>query len=403
MKAKRADRRCLGIILCLALLLAPAACAYRGYDMPPEEETTPYSTGRMVLQVGIEDLPMPVSQVEYTHWIMPPPYETRPGFSANPTAPPAVGQSAAPQTNQTQENTASPAATAAQPRYHTGVSIQPPSIAQVNAFLAEHPTKRGVGYLDNGSLDAGTRQSALNHVNNIRYIAGVPANVTWDDARTEMAEATAVVMVANGGVDHHPARPAGIPDDVFRMAAEGARNSNLARSNAFDTINGSIRQFLGDSDRSNLAELGHRRWMLNPRLGKTAFAAMGAYCVMTVMDTSNAQAGPEHSVVMYPGQVTPVAYFENRWPWSVSFSGDYNVRAARVTMVRRGDGAAWQFGPGRSDGDFYVNTKTFGQPGCVIFRPWAIYIQAGDVFDIQITGVLKNGQDWLVQYTAQFI
>jgi len=398
-----------GIFICLALISALVACAYQGYELPPEEETTAYSTGRMVLMV--EDLPMPMSQVEYTHWITVP-------QSAVP--PPAVEQSPVAQPPEPSANlpdiSTDPAVNAAQPtaapqapvhqaaaRYHAGISIMPPTIAQVNAFLAGNPTKRGVGYLENGSLDTQTRQSALNHVNNIRYIAGVPANVAWDDAKTEMAEATAVVMVANGNINHYPARPAGISDEVYRMAAEGARTSNLARSSFFDVINGSIRQFLGDSERSNLPELGHRRWMLNPRLGKTAFGALGAYCVMTIMDTSNTQAGPEHSVVMYPGQVTPVDYFQNRWPWSVSFSGEFNIRNARAIMVRRGDGTAWQFGGGRSDGDFYINTVAFGQPGCVIFRPRGIFIKAGDVFDVQITGVLKNGRDWLVQYTVQFI
>lgn len=393
------------VVLCTALVLALAACAYRGYDLPPEEEPTLYSTARLVLMV--EDLDMPISQVEYTQWIYP---AVPPPAAGQPQA---AGQSpAAQQPSSSHEFQEKPAVTAAQPtaapqvpqvRYHTGITILPPSIAEVRAFLAAHPTKYGVGYLANGSLDAATRQGALNHLNSIRYIAGVPANVVWDDAKTEMAEATTVVMVANGGIDHDPPRPKGISDEVFRLASQGARSSNLAISGVFDVINGALRQFLGDSDSGNLAALGHRRWMLNPPLGKTAFGAMGAYCVMTIMDTSNTQAGQEHAIVMYPGQVTPTTFFANSWPWSVSFSGDYSVRQAEVSLARRGDGASWRFGKSRADGDFHINTKKYGQPGCVIFRPRGLYIQTGDIFDVQITGVTRGGKEWLVQYTVQFI
>ena len=406
MKYKRRKQpRCLGVVLCAALVLALAACAYQGYELPPEEETSAYTTGRLVLMV--EDLAMPISQVEYTQWT--PAAEKQP-----PAAQPSQGaqeSQASPAENSVNPTTTAPQATAAPQgppqvqaaRYHTGISIMPPSIAELRAFLAANPTKYGVGYLENGSLDARTRQGALNHLNSIRYIAGVPANVTWDDAKTGMAEAAAVVMVANGGIDHHPARPAGIPDDVFRLAAQGAAASNLAISSAFDVINGALRQYLADSESSNLPTLGHRRWLLNPALGKTAFGAMGAYCVMTVQEFSNAQAGPEHSVVMYPGQVTPVSFFANSWPWSVSFSGEYNVRNAEVSVVRRSDNASWRFGKSRADGVFHINTAGFGQPNCVIFRPAGLYIQIGDIFDVQLTGVTRGGGEWLVQYTVQFI
>ena len=407
------------LLLCLALAMTLAACAYRGYAPEPvDNETEAHFTTPVRLVVEVEDLPMPVSQVEYTQWITAPPadqagVQQHAGQSAAQTAAPNTQAGNSQQGGNAQANNSTqppnpPQTSVMQARYHTGISILPPSIADVNAFLAAHPIKSGVGYNSDGSLDAETRLSALNHLNSIRYIAGVPANVAWDGSKTTMAEATAVLMAASGKVDHTPSKPAGVSDEMFRMAAEGSRISNLAfTAQSGDVINLALRFFLGDSDAANLAVLGHRRWMLNPPLGKTAFGALGSYCAMPVQDTSNAQAGGTHSVVMYPGQVTPLSFFENSWAWSVSFTKEYNIGGAKVIMVRRAESplgsGSWEFAKGGSDGEFFLSNEGYGMPRCVIFRPRGIVVQVGDIFDVQLSGIKKNGADWLVQYTVQFI
>ena len=400
------------LLLCLALAMALFACAYRGYEPEPvDNETEQHFTAPVRLTMEIEDLPMPVSQVEYTQWITAPPADQTAAQNAVQTAASntqaGATQGGSQQAGNSQAGNAAqqnPPSSAMQSRYHTGISIVPPGIADVKAFLAAHPTQTGVGYTEDASLDAATRQSALNHVNSIRYVAGVPANVTWDDSKMFMAEATAMLMAVTGEVNHFPKQPSGITDDIFKIAAEGSKTSNLAYTvQSRDVVNQALRFFLGDSDADNLAMLGHRRWMLNPPLGKTAFGALGAYCAMTVRDKSNTQAGAAHSVVMFPGQVTPLSFFENSWAWSVSFTSDYNVNNTKVIMVRRGDGASWNFAKGSADGNFYINNEGYGMPRCVIFRPRGIAVQARDIFDVQLSGVKKNGADWLVQYTVQFI
>jgi len=398
----RLGRAGICLLLCLAMVVALVACAYRGYEPEPvENETEQHFTTPVRLMAEIEDLPMPVSQVEYTQWITAPPAQNAAQSSPQNTQQPTGNSTQV--NNATQEQNPL-SASAMQSRYHTGISIVPPSIADVKAFLEAHPTNPGVGYTADASLDAATRQSALNHVNSIRYIAGVPANVTWDNGKMYMAEATAMLMTVTGEVNHFPKQPSGIADDIFKIAAEGSKTSNLAFTvQSWDVVNKALRFFLGDSDADNLAALGHRRWMLNPPLGKTAFGALGAYCAMTVRDKSNARAGAAHAVVMYPGQVTPLSFFENSWAWSVSFTGEYNINNANVIMVSRRDGYSWEFAKGKSDGNFYINNEAYGMPRCVIFRPRGINVQAGDIFDVQLSGVKKNGADWLVQYTVQFI
>jgi hypothetical protein len=397
----------------MALTAALAACAYRGYELMPEE-TTPWATERYTLVV--QDLPMPIAEMEFTQWIYSAVPQDQSAVPQEPeplqnmqerTTEPTAAQGTHPPQNQTASapQATSSAADGGGARYHSGITILPPTIAQVNAFLDSHPSKYGVGYDENAALDAATRESALNSLNCMRFIAGVPANVTWDYGKTDMAEAAAVLLMINGELSHYPKRPAHYDEGKYQLGYTGASTSNIADVGALyrrDAINRSLRLFLADADSTdNLNNLGHRRWMLNPPMGKTAFGVMDSYCVMTATDTSNAQAGP--SIVMFPGQVTPKSYFENNWCWSVSFSKEYNVRGAKVTVMRRGDGATYRFGQGGNDGLFSISSHAYGQPGCVIFRPGNISIQIGDIYDVQMTGITKNGQEWLVQYTVQFI
>jgi len=125
---------------------------------------------------------------------------------------------------------------------------------------------------------------------------------------------------------------------------------------------------------------------------------------MTVMDDSNAGGAVGCEIVMYPGQVTPASYFSGDWAWTVSFDEGFRVADAAITMVRRNDNRGWRFGyGGRNDGDYYISTKAYGQPRCLIFRPSNYTVSAGDVFDVQIEGVTRGGNPHLVQYTVQFI
>ena len=301
---------------------------------------------------------------------------------------------------------------AALPRLSAGIGIPAPSLAELYDFLASHPRRSGAAYLAApnaaspyalGRLDAASRASALNYLNCMRFIAGVPADVVWDDALADTAQAAALLIARNKNVSHTPGRPSDMPEELYRLGYAGAEGSNLASVGLKDPLHLSLYHFLGDSDRANLRALAHRRWLLNPPLGRVAFGLVNGYCAMTVLDKSNAAASSRHDVVMYPGQVTPADFFDPGWAWSVSFAAGYDARAAKVTLVRRGDSLGWQFSAQGGSGEFSISTASYGQPNCVIFRPWNATCKPGDIYDVQIEGVTRGGQAHLVQYTVQFV
>ncbi len=106
------------------------------------------------------------------------------------------------------------------------------------------------------------------------------------------------------------------------------------------------------------------------------------------------------SRVAWPAQVTPVEYFNNSYPWSVSVGSSVDISTTNVLLTRKSDGKTWSFSSDSSDGAFYVDNGGYGQPGCIIFRPNGVgRISAGNEFDVEIS--LKNGET-IIAYSVEF-
>lgn len=160
---------------------------------------------------------------------------------------------------------------------------------------------------------------------------------------------------------------------------------------------------MGDGDASNIDRVGHRRWCLNPSMGKTGFGSVwgpnGCYSAMYSFDKSNTSSGV--SVVAWPAQNMPTEYFAANSPWSISRSTAFDS-GATVKLTRTSDQKVWNFAsPGTTGADGYYNISNagYGQTGCLIFRPSDItgYYE-GDSYQVQVT---ENGQV-VIEYTVDF-
>lgn len=401
---RRIDRPCsyaaVPVLITLALCAALGAC--RGYVMMPE--TQPPTTTRNYY-LGV-DLPLLPDSIDTTEWF------TLPALDHIVVSPEGTTQVQAPRASTSAAAAVQQTQPQPKPRLSAGIGIPAHSIAEVNAFLQAHTSVKQVGYSVTpkesypyvlGRIDDTTRTSILNFYNCMRFIAGVPANITWDEENSDKAQAAALLLARNQTVSHAPERPADMPEALFQLGYDGAGSSNIGGQISGDSLNATLFLFLGDTDERNISRLAHRRWMLRPSIGKTAFGSVNGYSAMTVFDTSNTQANSSHEIVMYPAQVTPSAFFRDSWAWSAAFAKGFDVSNAKVTMVRRNDGIGWQFGYGQNSGEFYIDTKEVGGQSCVIFLPWQVSCHPGEVYDVQIDGVTKNGKPHLVQYTVQFM
>lgn len=238
-----------------------------------------------------------------------------------------------------------------------------------------------------GVLSDETAQSAVNMLNQVRYIAGLDADVKWDDTYADYASCGTLLNYLNNELSHYPTRPAVLSgsayDELYNKGYTGSSSSNIAYG--FRYLNDAIiNGWCADEDEYNIDVLGHRRWFLNLSMDTIGFGATGLYTAAHVSQSSWRGSG---NYVAWPAQTMPVQYFSYDYPWSISLSNNkISTDNVTVKLVRRSDGAAWNFGSKTSDGDFYVDTNRYGSPACIIFRPNSLRsISVGDVFDVTVT------------------
>ena len=130
---------------------------------------------------------------------------------------------------------------------------------------------------DVGDLDRLGRDNTLRQVNLARWLAWLDDDVRDDDARNANAQACAVIMHANGLLDHHP--PASY--ECFTSAgADEAGRSNLSPTPAVEAID------LYMADPGNDTTLGHRRWILSNGLAGIGIGSTSEYSCLGVIGGS---------------------------------------------------------------------------------------------------------------------
>lgn len=279
---------------------------------------------------------------------------------------------------------------------------------EIESLLAESPlplpeevfdvTPSTAAPYTTGKVKTSALQAAADRLNALRRIAGLPA-VTLDLSLCENAQYGAVIQAANGSLDHYPDQPAGMGDSFYQQAKSASASSNLA---AGHILTGAVDAFMDDSDASNIATLGHRRWQLNPTLGKVGFGyavsgrGYSRYVAEKVFDRSG--AGCDYDFIGWPASGSfPAQLFDGDTAWSVTLNPTAYQTAVKsaltVTLTRKADGRTWTFSSRGSDGFFNVTSSGYGEGYCVIFRPEGVETYEG-TYTVRIEGLKAlNGQD----------
>lgn len=252
-----------------------------------------------------------------------------------------------------------------------------------------------------GSLTPQFQQDAINMVNFMRYIAGVPDDVAGEPAWYNEQQHGAVILKALGTLTHTPTQPAGMANDFYSLAYSACNTSNLSygwwssgsyvyQATAAESVNG----YMNDSG-PNESHVGHRRWVLNPAMKRTAFGWCESFSDMKSFDSSRTPKA-NYLYVAWPSPgAFPLELCPKELPWSITLNTSYYSYTGqeKVTLVRLRDGLRWQFSAASvpAGGLFTVNTQGYGVPYCIIFRPEkALSYAAGDTFRVTLTGLKKK-------------
>lgn len=327
-----------------------------------------------------------------------------------------------------------------------------PTRAEIAArWLAASPVHRGSPYREEPSAAAPHRagsphpefvRDALEMANYFRYLTGLPDDLVTDRRLNELAQHGAVLLAAGGEFAHEPAKPPNMDDGFYRRGVEATASSNLSlyrvrshgglRQRIGDVRPGdelslanAVRRFMRDEDTSNLAAVGHRRWILHPPLQRVGFGyahtleqedganELSVYGVMHVFDTGRAENW-SGSVVPWPSEGNvPMELFHAGDPWSVSLNPERfaqpNVSEVSVTLTRERDRRVWTLDEADSvvseEGEFFtVSVDGYGWPYCIIFRPSGIDgFRPGDRYDVRIEGLQdRDGRPVELRYQVEF-
>ena len=265
-----------------------------------------------------------------------------------------------------------------------------------------------------GQVSSQALQRAVDRLNALRRIAGLPS-VTLDASLCENAQYGAVLTAANGGLSHSPSKPADMDESFYKQGYSAASSSNLY---AGVTLTFAPDGFMDDSDSSNISRVGHRRWQLNPTLGKVGFgyaqssSGYGRYVTEKVFDRSG--SGCDYDFIAWPASGNFPANtggFETNTAWSVTLNPQKyaipSLSQLTITLVRESDGKSWVLsgnesynaGAGRY---LNVNTGNYGVANCIIFRPDNIDRYEG-VYTVTIDGLKsKSGSPAAFSYQVDF-
>lgn len=268
--------------------------------------------------------------------------------------------------------------------YKDGQLAYPRSLDELKRKLAEilaGATKSG----GDPEADAGLRKLKA-----YRFLAQVPyEDLELDGDMAKSAQAAAAICAKLGKLDHNPPNP-GLPEAEYKLAATGARSSNLAMG--MKTLTLSMDLWVHDTD----PNLGHRRSCLNPALLKTGFGKSGRFSAMWCLDASRKEP-PDYDFITFPVRgLMPIEYFGPTDLWSVSFNPKkYKPAAGTIQPKIYALDAALN-----KVGEPLRLSKQAVSGNCIIFRPDAP-AAPGRRFLVEIEGL--TGLDGTAERLSYFV
>ncbi len=233
-----------------------------------------------------------------------------------------------------------------------------------------------------GDITGNGRANALKLINLYRFLVDLPP-VTTDPALDAKAQECALMMTANGTLNHYP------PASWNCYTADGAQaagSSNLAGTAGVAAVD------LYMVDPGNATTLGHRRWILSNSFGPTGLGSTNSYSCMWAFGSGNATK----AWTAYPGPgVFPRQAVNPTWSsidstgWSLQ-SNSISLNNAQVTITMNG----------ATPRPVTVTTllANYGSTSAISMIPQGWTTQAGNTYHVEVTNISTP-----ISYTVQVV
>ncbi len=174
-----------------------------------------------------------------------------------------------------------------------------------------------------GSISTEAQTKTLLRINFYRKMAGLEGNITFDNEKNNNCQQAALMMHANGTLNHYP------PDtwSCYTTAGyTGASTSNLASGSVCSKA---ISSYMRDSGSSNAA-LGHRRWILYSKAKVMGHGSTSSYDALCVLGGNASPDTLPEFIAWPPKGYVPAPIIYPRWSFSIP-GADFS--AATVSMT----------------------------------------------------------------------
>ena len=261
---------------------------------------------------------------------------------------------------------------------------------------------------DKGDVSSYDRTSALNAVNFCRYLAGLPSDVKLDSTFNEYTQASSLVNAANNVLTHTPSKPGNMDTTLYEMGYKGSSESNIAvgYTNIADSV---LNGYVFDTDSSNISVLGHRRWVLNPKMQYTGFGMVDRYTAMYAFDRTRSDTFTGDYVAWPPQNMPNELYSKGLssdygYAFSVTLGDAYDTPSlSKVTVDIKSEllGKTWHLdstSTNQKTNYLNVDNNWYGNPKCIIFNVGAF--PESDKISVKINGITKSGVSSPITYTV---
>ena len=273
-----------------------------------------------------------------------------------------------------------------------------------------------------GSVRQDVLNEALEELNYIRWLIGVPNNVTLNEDYTDMAQHGAVLLDVIDQLTHTPSKPSDMSEEFYNLAYNATTHGNLSVGKMIVngqvygnmTLGQSLKGYMDDSDSYNIDRVGHRRWLMNPRMKQTGFGISTRRGYASIYVIEENETLPSWSIadefITWPTckREHPLTYFNSNTAWTVTLNSEIFDNSAansvNVTLTRLSDNQSWNFSASNSNGVFYDNQEGYAYDECIIFRPENISsYNNGEEWRVEVSGLTrKDGGAGNISYTVKF-
>jgi len=287
-------------------------------------------------------------------------------------------------------------------KFHEGNMLHQRSLEEIKRTLDE--TAKGPAVP--GANDEQTAE-AMRRLQAYRYLAEVPyANLEIDEVYAKKATAAAKICELLGKLSHEPANP-GLPEAEYKIALEGARNSQLAFG--LPNLHECIDIWMFDSDAANAPMVLHRRNVLQPTMRKVGLGQAGKFSSLWTLDDSQKQVAPFDAVCWPARGLMPVEFLPANAAWNVTLNPDkYSApTSAAVVKIFAADAGMKTTGEPLPLNILKTHGTTNARPmPSLIFRPEGLDQTPGKRYLVEIDGLtLRDGKTpaklvYIVEFTT---